>query len=241
MTDKQENKFSMFLMVQRVLDSNSPLWSAITAFSTACSDFRNNNKKIKEINTNQEFIYTGIAKKKAEMREKLITATHKVAGAALSYATSTDDTRLAAAVDFTYSKLNRTRDTILVDICSQIYNQANAVIAALAAFGITPADMTSLENSITVFQESIVNPREAINAKAQYTSDLRKYIALGDSILKKRIDPLMRQFKSTNPVFYENYTSARAVIDIGVRHQKETTPVPPAPPIDPEPLPDEER
>jgi len=218
MTDKQENKRSMYIAVQKVCNKFNSVWSGLPAFVTAFGDFETTIADIDIQRQIQEGKITGIAENKSKEEEEMRQATIEIAAAVFAYASKIGDNELKEKVNYTPSDLIRSRDTILKDICQTIHDEANAVIAELADYGKTPADLKKQQNEIDDFADILAKPRTAIGTRATATSKLVELFQQGDALLKDQLDKLLVNFQTSNPEFYNQYNNARIIVDLGVRH-----------------------
>ena len=205
MTDDQENKLSMGLAVQKVVNQNNGIWSGLPAFVTAFSDYEaiiadiQNNRVVQEKDTK------GVTLDKGSAEEALIEKTLVVSTGTYAYAVATNNNTLKEKVNYSPSDLRRSRDTILRDICQLIHDEANAVIGDLADYGILPADLTDLQNKINAYNNAIAAPREAITDRSRATEELKEHFKRMDVVLNDRMDKIMEQFKKDNPKFHRQY------------------------------------
>ena len=228
MTDAQENKLSMGLVVQRVVNDNNSIWSGLPAFVRAFSDFEG---IITDIHTNrvlQEKDTKGVTLDKQDAEDVLIEKTVEVSSGVYAYAVEINDNTLKENVNYSPSFLSNVRDTILRDICQLIHDEANAVISNLADFSILPADLTDLQNKINDYNDAIPEPREAITDRSLATSELKILFERFDIVLNDRMDKLVNMFKKDYPKFHRQYDNARIIVDLGIRHREPEKPkIPP--------------
>jgi len=215
MTDEQENKLSMGLAVQKVVNQNNGIWSGLPAFVTAFGDYETIIQDIQSNRVVQEMDTRGVTLDKAGAEAVLIEKTLVVSTGTYAYAVATNNNTLKEKVNYSPSDLRRSRDTILRDICQLIHDEANAVIGDLADYGILPADLTDLQNKIDAYNNAIAAPREAITDRSRATEELKEFFKLMDVVLNDRIDKIMEQFKKDNPKFHRQYFNARIIIDLG--------------------------
>lgn len=230
MTDKQENKRSMYIAVQKTCNANNTVWSGLPAFVTAFGEFETTLADIDTQRTIQEGKITGIAENKSKEEEEMRQVTIEMASAVFAYASKINDNELKEKVNYTPSDLRNSRDTILKDICQTIHDEAANVIADLADYGKTPADLTNLQKEIDDFVAILAKPRTAIGTRATATSKLIELFQQGDDLLKNQLDKLMVNFQTSEPKFFSQYQSSRIIIDLGIRHKPEEPQEPEIPP-----------
>ena len=135
---------------------------------------------------------------------------------------------LAAKVNVTKSSLDRLVDSDLEQTAERVANLATANIAALAAHGITAADVTQLNTLRTTYAGIKTSPREAAAARKVQTASLSQSIASARSIFRNEIDKMITKFRKTNPDFYNGYFAARVIVNRAASHAA-PKPQPPSP------------
>ncbi len=86
-------------------------------------------------------------------------------------------------------------------------------VAALADYGTTAATLSALQTRIDVYSQAVQSPRIAKSHVAGLTQLLEKEIRRMDTIQRERLDPLMEQFSDSNEMLYNEYQSARTLVD----------------------------
>lgn len=214
MTDRQENKLSMYATVIQVCNANNAAWSGLTAFANAFTNFSNATQAISDTRITQETITTGIAQDKTALRERMATLAQRVGSAVAAYASVTSNNELRNKVNYTFTDLLRTRDTISADRCRVIYTEANAVVADLTDYGVDATMLTELDAAITAYSAIIVSPRTAISIRKTSTAELKALFKQADDVLKNQMDLLAKMFMDSAPTFYSNYLNARVIVDL---------------------------
>jgi hypothetical protein len=215
MNDRQENKVSMYLAVFRVCESYNTDWAGNVAYANAVARLGDKFLLLKDIVEIQETPITGIRKDKLNAWEAMKDEALLVSGAVTAYATTINNQQLKDAVHFTATDLMRVRDTLAEERALVIHNQANAVVANLADYGVTALTLSNLMDRIIAFEALLVAPRVAIVDKKGATGLLKSLFDEVDSVLKNEMDPLMAVFKGSASVFYEAYFNARMIVDTG--------------------------
>ncbi|MBA3650149.1 MAG: hypothetical protein H0W66_01380 [Chthoniobacterales bacterium] len=108
-----------------------------------------------------------------------------------------------------------------------MHDEANAIIAQLADYGVTAATLSALQTRIDAYRMEIASPKMAIGERSTHTDLLKQEFARADALVKNRLDGLVRQFEETDATFVANYRNARKITDTGSK------PNPPAPPPGP--------
>jgi hypothetical protein len=220
MTDRQENKMSMYLAVQIVCNSFGIVWSEFVAYVKTFGDFQAIISQIMETRLIQEGKTTGVAENKQKEEDEMINKTVSIASAVFAYASVIGDNELKEKINYSPSKLRKSRDTILRDRCQLVHEETSKVIDDLGDYGILAADLEELQQEIDDYAAIIALPRTAIGTRATATAQLIELFKQGDDVLNSRLDKLTEQYKSNNPDFYISYKNARSIIDLGVRHEE---------------------
>lgn len=215
MKQNQENKLSMYLVVQQVCAENNSVWNGVAACVTAIAELETKVNAIVSARQIQENDTKGISEDKINRREKMITKSMFVKGAVQAFATDTSNNELYKNVDYSVTEIKKVPDTIARDRALLIYNKANAIAASLSGYGITAAVLTGLQNSINDFTGIMASPRTAKSTSKAATLEISELFNEADVIVKKKLDKLMLQFKESNEAFYNIYLNAREIIDLG--------------------------
>lgn len=221
MKNKQEDKLSMYLTVEKDCNANKDIWSNMPGFVDTFGRFKN---LISEIKTQQEIQKgrtTGITKSKQKEEDEMIQATIESASAVHAFASIIGDDELMSKVNYSPTNLMRLRDTDLRAVCQTIHDAAESVIAQLEDYGKTPEDLEKLQKEINDFSDMISEPRSAIGTRATATAKLEELFQEADTLLRDQLDMLMVNYKSSHPKFYNKYRSARMIVDMGRRSKNE--------------------
>lgn len=212
----QENKFSMYLSVQKVTNFHSDVWQELPAFKSRYSIFEKLIETIREVRLVQEGEITGVTKDKADAQQKAVEKGNEIATAVYAYASVNGDLKLKDRVSYSPSKLKLSRDTILIDSLNVIKNEALKKLPELSDYGLIQEDIDELTALIDRYAEVVENPRQSITNRARSTKELKEYMTKADTILKDQLDKLVNQFKVKSPAFFKQYKGARIIIDRGI-------------------------
>src|SRR5262245_11546632 len=72
------------------------------------------------------------------------------------------------------------------------------------------------------FSDVQSKPRQSKAAVSAATSELVKLFDQLDEVLHKQLDPLSEKFKTSEPVFYNEYKTARSIVDSTATHDGST-------------------
>lgn len=215
----------MFYATQKCVDTHSAAWAALLPYANAATAFKAKIVEIEAEVETQGLGTDGYAIDKGAKKEEMVRATLRIANQVFAYAEDNNDIVLREKVDVSYSDLIAPRDAVVAQKCQGIHDEANAVIAGLAAYGVVAVDLTALQSLIDGYEAVISAPRTAVTVRKGATEAIETLIKEGTTILKNRMDKLMSEFELSDPAFYQEYFDARIVVNTGV-----VTPEPPVPP-----------
>lgn len=229
MNRDQLNRAGMFSTVAAVMSSNQTQWSAIKAISDTVADLNAGIADIAASAGKQQTPVTGAAAQKAQVRHSFEEQILFIADQLAALAEAKGDANLAGQVELTLSALDKMADDDLEETGTRIGALATANLAALADYGLAPADLTQLAALGTQFHAIKTAPREAVASRSGETDTLPDKIANVTSILRNRLDKLMTRFKKSDPNYYAAYLTARVIVDRGGAAAN-NKPAPPPPP-----------
>ena len=227
MTQDQEDITAMFETTLTLLDQNNAIWTGRAAFADAVTRARNGTTDIRSKTGQQESPTSGVTGDKAQARNDLEAKMLEVADQVAAFAAKSNDNDLAAKVEMTKSSLDRMSDSDLVQAANRVTEAATVNLAALAPYGVTQAEVTSLDAAATKFEDMKGSTRDAIVGRKVATMSLPDAIGSVRSIFRNEIDKMMTAFKKPNPDFYNGYFAARIIVN---RAPTRTTKKPETPP-----------
>jgi hypothetical protein len=135
--------------------------------------------------------------------------------------------QLSSQVDYSRSDLARGREAEVVNRCRTLLElgQANATVLA-TKYNITNGDLDALETAITGFTAVQPKPRQGKASSAAATRDLAMLFTRLDEVLANQIDPLMEKFLKTDAAFYNEYHTARSIVDVTATRERKAEVVP---------------
>lgn len=213
MTDDQSNQLDMLLVLKGFYTDNQV---AIDAIPILALNFPKIATNIAVINSNlagQSANIKGVAQAKTNLRTNLNELTFNILGIARAWAVAEGDAMLAEEFKVTDSGLEKIKDDTISAYCTHRYTLVNNNLAAMADYGISAATMTTWLDTINDYENAVASPREAINTRSTHTGNLKTVFDDTMKLLKENIDPVMLNFKTSDPELYNGYTKARIVID----------------------------
>ena len=152
------------------------------------------------------------SEEKQQSRKALITLTNEIVGAILSYAHSKEDKRLEKKASLILTNLPKARDSRLVAFCRGAHKMAAPLTQSLKSSKITAEKIASLKTQTDAYKKDYTKPRQAIAVGKAATKRLPVLVRQVSTLLRKGLDPLLVQFKETDPEFHAKYRAARRIV-----------------------------
>lgn len=217
MTDRQEDKLTMYYTVEAACDKHTAAWQTLPAFVTHHTAFTAEVAAIAEEADNQRAGGTGATRDKSIARQAMAELAFPLGTAVQAWALITGDNQLAARVYHPVSDYFRGRDTEAEEIARLVHTEATANLAALADYGVTQPKLDALDAAITAYHAVLVKPRGAITDRKAATETMAEAFARADDILNNRLDKLVPILAADQPAFATDYRNARIIVDTGSR------------------------
>ena len=171
------------------------------------------------------------------MKQTLLESAWGVCCGLQSLASKTEDSQLAAQVKFSPSTLARGRENDFVHLCQSLLTLGKGHAAALAAKGnVKASELTALGEAIMEFGAVQSKPRHGRATQAAATKELEELFDDLDKTLNQQLDPLIEKFRTTNAAFYNEYQTARSIVDSAASHEGKPESSAALPLSSPEPL-----
>ena len=209
-----ENVFSMLRTVQDFLKENTAIWTASVPFTTAYNTYTALIAEIQALIQIIELDRKGITEAKAQKEGLMIGKAIFLRNAAIPYANSINDVELSTFFDVSESKLEKLRDTILVEKAQGFHDKGVTIAAGLVPYGIDAAWLADFQAYIDNYDGYVTKPRTAIAERKTANTQVMEKIKAGRDVLTGQIDYLVENYKTTFPAFAEGYKNARIVIDL---------------------------
>ena len=221
MDSRQTKKLSAHRGLSATLDAHKPKWTSLGAFKRAVTAFNDCIDSIDDLARIQAD-KSGAGAEKALCLVALATDAHTIASAVSALASDNNDASLAAKVAFSRSDLKRGREAEIVTRCENIHAAAVENLDALDdEYGVTQAKLTALQQKIDAFRTAQPKPRRTRASSSAATQQLRDCFAQADKIAHERLDKLAVQFETSEPAFFNEFTSARKIGQVGSRSSKD--------------------
>lgn len=221
MRKHEANKLSMFDAVISCMETNSNKYSGIPAIGEILTRFKNLVSEIKSM----DFEFFGSTKSETSDKrikeEALLRSVVKIANALYAYGIKTKNTELIVKNKISKSSLDDLREQVMINKSREILAMANEHLEALADYGIINETLTSAGTDIDAFQDAIAKQSNTRVESIAEREALKNKFQEATAVLNDELDPTMELFEESDPVFYDEYKSARVIRDMGLRHKEE--------------------
>ncbi len=217
MNAKQINKSRMYGATILVLDNNLALFEAMPELAAAHQRLKEKMALIDQQRQVQEVDNTGLTKNKSLLRKELITLILRFAAALTAYAATQNDVVLQTKVDYTFSDLKKSSDRIVCDIAVMISGMAAPVVADLQKYFVGPEELAKFDRLVNDFKSAIPLKRAATNVSKVSTGNINDVYHEIDSLLKNKVDLLLKPFLFTQPDFFHAYKNGRTIVNYSGR------------------------
>lgn len=221
MNNYQTNIYRMFLAVQNYLTGQTAITTKISALGRAITKFNDKVKEIEDIDSGKLKLSSGKAVTKSELKKELSEQLSKVASAMFTYADENKMTELKARSDYSDWDFKKKKDADLSVTAKAIYDDALPLVTTLAEYGIVQDDIELLEDLIADFKAAIGESGSAKSKKSGATKALITAFNEARKILDDEIDKHANTLKKDNLNFFNEYKSARVILDYGGAHPAE--------------------
>lgn len=219
MNNTQANKLNMYESMYKTLQDNQSLWNGIQAFAEAVNEFGALLPQIRTLSAQRIITTSGLTQMKAQKKENMAKQAVTLANVAMAYAARQKNDALKTTLDFSFSEINKSKDNTAIEMSTAIYTQINAILPELNSYGVAAGDMNALHTAIQDFQQVIGDKGNRLSGGVADTQALVRLFEEADAILKDRIDKFMFRFQDSNARFFDTYTNARVVKDLGKSHK----------------------
>lgn len=129
-----------------------------------------------------------------------------------AYASVSKNQVLQQAVKLTDTKLSKIHESMLSSTCRSIFELCQANLAELQVYGLTPAMLTALENSIVDFEAKLIGTPKYKGEQKAAKQNIDRFFAEASDLLKNKLDVLAEIIKDTYPETYVEYKSSRKLV-----------------------------
>jgi hypothetical protein len=151
-----QNRTEMFSTVDGLMDQNNSIWSVVPAINETTADFKVIIADVGESIRKQATATGGAGDEKTNVRLSFEEKILEIADQLSALAAKNNDVNLGAQVEWSLSALDKMGVDDLEALGKTVSGLATANLAALAAYGITAADVAALDGLTARFHSESV-------------------------------------------------------------------------------------
>ena len=194
--------------------------SKVPAFARLADELKNNVSDLENavirLSENDE----GITDGKRNIRLLLAEQTSVLAGALGSFAIDKNLFELQKKIATNKSLLRNAAAGKLLAFSRIVLQEMTAREADLVSYNITKEVITEYEALINELAANIASPQAASTTKKRLAGDLKALINANRLLQNKRMKPLARMFRKTDPDFFQEYMAATKIRTPNTRHSR---------------------
>ena len=146
----------------------------------------------------------------------------ELASAPYAYAKDVKDTELMAVLDISYGVIRYADYQAAHSMAMAVYNELSGLLAELEDYLLTAEDLDTLKQAIGNYHASLKNTQGQDSVAR--TRQLAGLFNQANEQLREHLDKLMNRIQRKEPVFFDTYTNARVILDLGAGRKKATPP-----------------
>ena len=217
MDSRTNNSYRSLTTVASTLETNKSL-KAVTdlpALLKAHNDLKTTNSQVAELMESAANPPGASPESaaKSTLATSAVESCAELAAAVHACAVDNDDPELAAKSDYSESDLAGGTESEIVAKCAKVVSLATEVADELDDYGYTPQDVAAIGKTVEAFAKSCPKPRQGVASRSASNKEIKKLVRKARRIVTSRIDKLMLQVRKTAPAFYNEYKTARKVVN----------------------------
>lgn len=215
MNDILENRLGMYQSVLGHYNLHSAILNTIPVVTLLQTELSGIVTSILNIAGPANSDITGYAVDKQNLRNELTNIILKVSIAYSSWCYVSLNNRKAEFFDESRAMLNYKRDNDVYTYAMDLNTTALLDVAALAPFGVLPADFTALTAKAAQYLAIIKDPKIQKGERAAKLLQMSREFDKASDLIKNRLDHVMKAFMLSHLVIYDSYLFARSIEDTG--------------------------
>lgn len=216
MKTKQTIKLNMFLGIRNFKRRNEAEAATIPKFPENSELLLKATDELQELSEEQGKERTGITLDKNLLRRHLVDLCLKYSNKVAILSLQNENYTLLKEIQFRESQFRNMKGTKLREKAQLIYDNVQANLEELADQGISAETQKEFSEAITAFNDFLSMPRTVIAERKKTTMRINEIFAAADKYLKI-MDLAVESAKKEHPDFYNNYRTARMLVDTGSR------------------------
>lgn len=230
MNRKVTQKIDMFGRVKTVCDNNIAVVNSVPKLSEYFEKLGRGIDNIKDLRQRLATNSTGYAEEKNEAKQSLSLSLSKVSAGLEAFASDQHNMVLHQQAKFSPSGFMGLRSADAVNFAEALLALAEANIASLAPYNVTPTDLTGVQALVQQLNQLNPVPVAQITTQKAIRKSMFESVQKTNDLLRTRMDAMVKTLRLSDPLFYDEYFFARKMRHPGLRHTNlpESTPETPA-------------
>ena len=220
MTDKQENQFSTFTVLDGFLTTNSAVVATIPAFQRVHQSFSLKLTDIKRVDGGRQSIKAGKSEIKANAKNELAESVYQLASSLHTYAHEHNKPEILNRVEKSEAYFRRMRDTALILEAQDLVKFTLGIETELAEHGLTAEEIATIPTLVAAYETALKDLGTSGAEGTSATKSVYQLMNEAKEIVDNQLNIYAEKFKTKNPDFYNQYITASKVVNYGVRHEK---------------------
>jgi hypothetical protein len=221
MVNNQENVLRMYYAVCALCDTNAEIWQSNEVFSASFLKLKNKIPEIQKLTDVLKMENIAAETFKIFDRLELEELVFYISGKLLSILLDKKDQDLYSEIENDRNSLSKCSESELVSICLKISQHAFKNINELSDIGVTTTNLLDFQQFLTFFSANLSRIKYNYNKHKNSTELLRKYYKYINEVIKNELDKEIEFFKNSDPDFYNQYLTAREVLNIDPEYSRE--------------------
>jgi hypothetical protein len=219
MNDTQIDRLKMYndTVAYLKVTENAAIIAGNTYIAAAITNIENAVERINLLSMVQNTDHRGLTSAKNLIESDLVGNCTKVIDGLVAFATATDNHDLLSIVDYKKSEFGRARDAQLIDIVGILLEKANLYKHELEGFDVKDTDITAVTNKKDQYVIALPAKRITDADRKAATSQLETEFQSTSLYMRKKLDNLLIQYRTSHPDFYQGYLNIRIIVNRGHR------------------------
>jgi hypothetical protein len=226
MNKTEYNKYTMYRAVQTVTKEYIESVRKIPKLFTHVTSFNNWVEVIEAKDGNYQNTAKGTTAQKHSTADELIFQIEVLCGSFNVYGQETGNKKICEMTEICDTLLHKMRDPELLQKGKALLEVLLPLKNELAEYGIEAEQVTKFNELINNFNTALDNKDNKHIDSVNSRDTLHKAFTSADEVLRDKIDNLMENMRVRNVEFYNKYKQARAIKELGIRHQTDENPTP---------------
>lgn len=203
----------MYDVLQTTLQKHQGTWSNNQAMVTGVEKFKALFAELKTLSHEHELVLAGINSERKAYMSELIAKTMELRSALVVLAFETDNYSMLESLHFSEAKLQKVGQLALRLHITTVMNYTSQFEAELPSYGINTEKIQGFISLYSDFDSKVARSRQGLVERKFVTQRIKDLELELKTLMKNKLDILVRLFKIESPAFFSDYKNARIVIE----------------------------